>query len=526
MKKSWLSIPLASMLLLSACGGADSDGTSDEGKVDVSAEDNMDDTVSLTAFGIKAPAATRDWDEMEFMDELAENVNVDMEWTNATPQTAGEQVNLMFASNDLPDILYSAWTLGGTDLVKYGANGQLLPLNDLIDEHAPNIKAFLEARPNVLGQISAPDGNIYAIPQYDEAPWSRSNDAMFINTEWLDQVGMDMPTTTDEFKEVLIAFRDADLNGNGDASDEIPFSFTLTNAIRGAHSLSGSFGVLGRFLGVEDSQVFFAPTRDEYKDYLNWMHELYAEGLIDPEAFTHDVQVYDSKIKSSTPILGSYFSWSLTSDYGTTDHAYQVLPPLEGPNGDKGWNVQGFTMSQSGFSITGENPNPVRSIKWVDQMYDPDMSFQINAGPLGTNIEKDDDGFYTYIDTPEGMGYEEFRHLETPGSYGAFAILEEMYENIERSEGNQEKLEYAEMYGEYQPEEYFPVVMYSEEDGDRITVLQSDIQDFAYQQIAEFIINGTADAEWDAYLAQLEQLGLEEYLEIQQKYYDSFLEQQ
>lgn len=521
MKKLWMSLVIISLLLLVACGGDDADTTTD-----TPTEDDSEETVVFEAFGVKAPAATTDWEHMDLMTELAENVNVEINWTNATDQTASEQVNLMFASNELPDILFSAWTLSGTDIVKYGALGQLLPLEDLIEEHAPNVQALLDARPELRGMITAPDGHIYALPQYDESPWSSSNDAMFINKVWLDQVGMEIPETTEEFKEVLIAFRDGDMNGNGDSDDEIPFSYTLTNAIRGAHSLSGSFGILGRFIGVEDGNVHYAPAEPEYKDYLNYMHDLYDEGLLDPEAFTHDIQIYDSKIKNDPSILGAYFSWSTYSDYGTTDSDYVVVPPLEGPNGDKGWNSNGVgTMSQSGFSITAENPNPIRAIKWIDQFYEPNMSVEVSQGPIGINIEYED-GRYTFIDPPEGMSYEEFRHKESPASYAAFAILDDMYENIETSEGNIEKLSYAELYGEYQPEEYFPPVMYSEEDGDRLTVLQSDLDDYAYQKIAEFIINGNADEEWDQYLDQLDQMGLEELLEINQSYYDAFLDAQ
>lgn len=522
MRKIWFSIFIISLLVIGACSNKDKDAN---GTKEIP-EDDGEETVVFEAFGVKAPAATTDWEHMDFLTELADNVNVEINWTNATPQTASEQVNLMFAGNDLPDMIYSAWTLGGNDLVKYGANGQLLALEDLIEEHAPNIKAFFEERPEVKGMVTAPDGHIYSIPQYDEAPWASSNDAMFINKAWLDEVGKDIPTTTEEFKDVLIAFRDADLNGNGDTDDEIPFSFTVDNEIRGAHSLSGSFGVLGRFTGVENGKVHYAPIEPEYKDYLNYMHELYEEDLIDPEAFTHDVQIYDSKIKNSTPILGSYFSWSTYSDYGSVDTDYVVVPPLEGPNGDKGWNSNGIgTMSQSGFSITAENPNPIRAIKWIDQMFEPEMSVQVSKGPLGVNIKKENGKFIT-IDPPEGMSYEEFRHKESPASYGAYAILSDMYDNLERTEGEKEKLEYAELYADYQPEEFYPSVVYSEEDADRINTLTTDIDEYIYQKIAQFIIEGNADKEWDAYIKQLDQMGMQELLEIYQKYYDNFIEAQ
>ncbi len=123
MKKSWIFLCVVLLLILSACSGKENSGTAEI------PEDSGEEKVTLNGFGVKAPAATTDWDEMPFLDELAENVNAEIKWTNATPQTQQEQINLMFASDDLPDFFYSAWSLGGNDIVKYGANGQLIASN-------------------------------------------------------------------------------------------------------------------------------------------------------------------------------------------------------------------------------------------------------------------------------------------------------------------------------------------------------------------------------------------------------------
>ncbi|WP_062105934.1 type 2 periplasmic-binding domain-containing protein [Bacillus niameyensis] len=515
MKKHMVVLLAVLLLVLGACSNKDSKTGSDEYP-----EDSVEKKVTLNGFGVKAPAATTDWDDMSFLQELEDNVNIDIKWTNATPQTQQEQINLMFASDDLPDLFYSAWSLGGNDIVKYGANGQLIALEELIEEHAPNLKALLEERPDIKSMITAPDGHIYSIPQFEESLWSTSNDAFFINKKWLDDLGLPIPTTTDEFKETLKAFKSKDLNGDGKI-DEIPFSFMYNNHIRGPHSLSGSFGIVGRNVGVENGKVYYAPAEPNYKEYVKWMNELYVEGLIDPEAFTHDTQVFDSKIKSSNPILGAYFSWSNWSNFGTLDSEYVAIPPLKGPNGDQMWNRNLGTFSISGFSITNVNKNPVRTIKWVDQMFDPDIGMQMSLGPIGINLEKEGDK-YVIKDAPAGTSYEEFRHKETPGSYGVFITLAEQFEKMELSPGQQEKLEYAEMYAPYQPEEIYPNVMYSVEDAERLSILQTDIDGYISEMIPKFMIEGNVDAGWDTYIGQLEKMGINELIEIYQKYYDNF----
>ncbi|MCJ8009023.1 extracellular solute-binding protein [Lederbergia wuyishanensis] len=517
MKKKLMILFAALLLLLGACGKDEKAGNA--GKE--IPKDNAEEKVTFKGFGVKAPAATTDWNDMPFLQGLEDNVNVDIDWTNATAQTYQEQVNLMFASNDLPDLFFSAWTLGANDIVKYGSTGQLIPLEDLIEKEAPNIKGFLDKNPDLKKMITAPDGHIYAIPQYDVSKGSRANDAFFINKAWLDKLGLEVPTTTEEFKEVLKAFKGQDLNGNG-KKDEIPFSFMYNNGIRGPHSLSGSFGVVGRNIGVEGGKVFYAPTKPEFKEYVKFMHDLYAEGLIDQEAFTHDVQVYDAKIQNETPILGAYFNWSNFAMFGKADTDYVPVAPLKGPKGDQMWNINAGAFSFSGFSVTSSNKNPARAMKWMDQMYDPEIGLQMTLGPFDQNLKKNDDGTIELIDAPEGVGYEEFRHKFTPGSYGVYGNLQDIRTKLIQSEGAAEKDALADLYGPYQPKEYYPNVMYSAEDAERLSILQTDIDGYIKEMIPKFMIEGKVDESWDAYIDQLKKMGLDELMELHQKYYDNF----
>ena len=107
--------------------------------------------------------------------------------------------------------------LDTASLVKYGAEGWLMTWNDYInEEYMPNFYALCQRAPGLLESITAADGNIYGLPQFDYSITDVTNDTLIINTEWLEKVGMDMPTTTEEFYQVLKAFKEAgDLNGNG-----------------------------------------------------------------------------------------------------------------------------------------------------------------------------------------------------------------------------------------------------------------------------------------------------------------------
>ena len=127
-------------------------------------------------------------------------------------------MNLLLAAGDMPDIV--GGHLIQQPVNQYGPEGAFVPLNDLVDEHAPNIKAFWDEQPGPARRRSRPiDGNYYYIPYLPDGKYGR---AWFIRQDWLDALGLEQPQNVDELYDVLVAFRDQDPNGNG-VKDEIPY---------------------------------------------------------------------------------------------------------------------------------------------------------------------------------------------------------------------------------------------------------------------------------------------------------------
>ena len=104
----------------------------------------------------------------------------------------------------------------------------IVPLNDLIEEHAPHIKEVLENNEYYKAMNTAPDGKIYGLTGLNECFHCSYPNKMWINTKWLEQLGLAKPTTPEEFKAVLEAFKTQDPNGNGKA-DEVPLSGSVEN---------------------------------------------------------------------------------------------------------------------------------------------------------------------------------------------------------------------------------------------------------------------------------------------------------
>lgn len=134
---------------------------------------------------------------------LEEKTNVHVEWMLVTADAA-ERINLLLATNaekDMPDVFLAS--IGRSQVEAYGAQGVLLPLNDLIDKYSVNFKddIFL-ANDQLEKEMTAFDGNIYFLPRYYETTHMKHTSRFWMNTKWLERVGKEMPTTTDEFYDV------------------------------------------------------------------------------------------------------------------------------------------------------------------------------------------------------------------------------------------------------------------------------------------------------------------------------------
>ena len=151
------------------------------------------------------------------------NIKFDWDITTTDCGSALEKRNLEIASGDYAELMFLTDycdKIPQTDLIKFGQQGVFLPLNDLIDQYAPDIKAAMDKYPNYKSMITAPDGKIYGLVGYSEGCYHCFYpQKMWINTAWLEKLNLQMPKTTDEFKAVLEAFKTKDPNGNGQADE-------------------------------------------------------------------------------------------------------------------------------------------------------------------------------------------------------------------------------------------------------------------------------------------------------------------
>ncbi len=517
-------------LALTACGSSSDAAVDDE-----SSEFGFNETglpiveksLTLSIAGEKSSLAP-DYNDMALVQQWQEDTNIEIEWNLLAPEVYSQKRNLLLASNDLPDAFINS-KFTDEELVRYGTNGTLIPLEGLIEKYAPNLQAVFEKRPELEAAVTASDGHIYALPNAEELGLGAVPFFWSINKSWLDALGLPVPTTVDEYHDALVAFKTQDPNGNGKA-DEIPLSFINDWWCADIGDLFAALGGIADNADhriVRDGEVIYTGADERYRDAIATLHEWYEEGLIDQEAFTQDDKTYLAKGKTETPVLGSYVWWE-TEEVVGTERAddYVLLPVLEGVEGRLVGrsNLQDF--GRNAFAITSANEYPSATMRWIDRLYEPVMSAQVSFGPIGETLVQNADGVLEQAPLPEGVNAGELRQQVAPGAGAPHVLTREDFETVILPEPRALKRlqDLEEHYLPYAEPENYPSVFFSVEELQEIGSIEPDITALVEQKRAEWITTGGVEQAWGGYVAQLESMGLDRLVEIYQAGYDRFVD--
>lgn len=475
-------------------------------------------------------------DDILMLPILEEQTGVKPEFIIFPYQVALERKSIMVASGDYPDAI-GGWLLSNNDILVDGmVEGLYVPIEEYIDQFSPKMQEVL-AIPGVRDSMTLPDGHIYTIPYVVGEP--TVSFLPYINVKWLERLGLEMPTTTEEFTEVLRAFKAQDANGNGDPNDEIPFSSDTNNRSFGL--FTGWFGENAHGLGsspyysMDGGTIVFRANRDAFKESIKYFASLYAEGLIDPEIFTQDLEMWKSKGRqdlygvSLAYGAGDYFDADESLPKSVNRYPFEPLPVLKSEYAEKPvWrrNGYGVTTFRTQLAITDKAKNPGLIIRWFDNVFDLDNSIQFNGGLFGIAMEKLGDRQYRALDT--SAWDEATRKKYEWGNLWLQSLPKYIPVEVKIAPAAGLDPDYDEkkvgdtLYEPYLEELPLPSVWVSQADTERMSILQTDIKALVDQKTAEWISGEKdIDAEWDAYCAQLNTMGLDELTQIKQRAIDA-----
>ncbi|MCG8480767.1 MAG: extracellular solute-binding protein [Spirochaetales bacterium] len=477
----------------------------------------------MSVWSVLAAELPIDPDSSLVWSEVEERVGIDLEWDMISTEIKDEQFSLIMASGDLPDIISYYEGRGGYAAInRFGEEGAFLPLQDLIEEHAPNLERILLDDPEIRRTITAQDGNIYYVPMIAAINAARG---WFIRYDWLESLGLDAPTTTDELYDVLVAFRDDDPNGNGE-QDEVPLIFRRRgdDAFYNIRALAYAFDADMDWV-VRDGRVVFGPSEPQYGDYLAYIQRLYGEGLIDREVLTRTGNPRTELFSDDR--AGAIHDWfastaNLNDTLGGEIDGFELrhFSPPVGTVDEPYTRIQMSTVRNDGaWAISATNPDPVAAIRFFDFIYSDEGTRLMNFGVAGVHHELEG-GVPTYTelitDNPDGMGMHE--SLVTGGMQWKIGMRQHI--DYERQFANAVAFEARQDYMDNYIVEEFPVLNFTAEDRDTITDIQSQIRSYVLENTSRMMVGARSVDELPRFVEELEELGLSRLTAIYQAAYD------
>lgn len=532
-----------------------------------------EEKVTVSLLTTRNSTATNDIEDVWFFKYLAQKMNVDFE-LEQTLET-DQRISLMFASDSVPDLVWGIG-LSNNDVMVYGVQeGMLLNWKDLITpELMPNTYQAMQDYPDAFTASTAPDGNIYTLPMITGSSYYTNTGTfsaairMYINKDWMDACGItELPTTLDEYLEVLRTFKEKDPMGLGEnnipliGNQEKDKTF-VWNAL-GFHGTATQ--AYGTAFDLKDNQLVLPCYTEEAKEFITFYNTLYNEGLISPDYFTLDQTAARGLMASGVcGVLGD----STLAAIGDAWSSWIALSPLTSDVNDVAVAAfnPGYSVGQLYASAYTEHPEVLARI--VDYMYSDEGALYYNYGPMKGTEETLGmvDGWYydennrittdkvvngEFTDISE-YAYQYIKsYSSAPGRFDHYSQTAAAMAGIEfpgkemtivdkltgaeipslimdvYTDDNNDghwRITQSEAMIDHLTAVRLPDVYLTAEQNQRVADLSTVINDYVTAESAKFIVGTRPLSELDAYFEELKSLGIEEYIAIYQEAYAPFLE--
>lgn len=463
----------------------------------------------------------------KYIEELT-GINIEIE--EYTADDLKTKLPLIMADPDnMPDILWQA-TLGEDTTMAYGEQGLLLDMTEYLAEYGPNIQKAFDSDENYEGYARSANGGLYSLPSYSEPG---TGIGWMINTRWLENCGVtELPTTLDEFKELLIIFRDNDANGNGDPNDEIPLwgnNTSIWSHLYTSTGMMGSWPYVGAMWSSDEGSTETYPIfmEERYRYCVEFFHSLYDENLINQDYLTTQ--------EDTARRLGDKFGVMPQKTYPTKEELYDpdewvTIPSLKSDYYDMEYTVAGPSFQTNMAAITSNTEYPEVCVRLLDYMMSLEGSFLFNAPntekydveallAAGVSQEVIDLCDSVYVDNVDG-GVAKANLFGTYGCRDISQLSEYKLADVEFA-NNIRKTIYENITVPYMGKvrtAYTYSLKFQAEESDVIAQYQADIDTYVKDKLSQWATGGEElnDETWNAYIKQLQAMNVDALTEVYQ----------
>jgi len=498
------------------------------------------DPVKITIAMVPNVTVT-DYDDNEFTKWVEEKTGIDIVFEFLPNDRPAQKIELMVAANQkLADIVCTP-SLSNLSKNEFYEKGIILPLDEYMDKYCYywNImmeKWVTEKEVEAMEALTrAFDGARIMYPTLYTDPSNMYNPThtIYINKHWLDKIGKDMPTTTDELFEVLVAFRDNDMNDNG-KNDEIPLIMRMVAVLINSFIYYNPDNPL---FNMENNIISCPVVTNEYREALRYLNKLVKEGLLSPLSFTSTQQQMKSMLyldgTDIEPYVGA-FSGHPTTLFDTNSvvrNYYKAAVQIKGPEGI--WYPIYTPQAQEYRTfITKYCETPEIAVRLLDFMSEEETMLRSRWGVPGQD--------FVYADPSEKCRYEFlglssiYRVINNPyGSnnnliwkndyitclphrlYGSVALSK--YDNEAQEEYAQHSREVLFQKWGKEPKQVVGKIIYTKEEEDNISEISSNLKTYVKECQTRFIMGEMSiEDDWDEYINTLKNIGLDLVIETTQ----------
>lgn len=529
-------------LTLASCGG------SEEAEVDAASQNvgAMETFEADQQFKATEPITVSilwtDWPEQpvketwQVFDRIKELTNVQLELTHVPFSDNVEKRSLLISAGDAPTIIPLIYRGDETPFVSSGA---ILPMSDFV-EHMPNFRKYVEEwdQAEMVENLKQADGKYYMLPGLQEV-WVPSFSLIIRKDVW-EEIGIGIPSTWDEVHEGLQAIK-----------EKYPDSKPLADGFEGqslinyggyAFNTRAGWGFGDGTIGGQDGEPLrYAAVTEEYKAMVEYYRTLVAEGLLDPETLTASNDGSGAggvaeKFANQTCFAASgssgtaiEFAQALDETLGAGNFDLQLIPPPAGPGG----SIMGPRNFWHGFMLNSEiaeSENFLAILQFLDWLYfNPEAREMQRWGIEGETYTKAEDGT---IELAEGYSLDSFDLNVGAGTdllkdLGFSTFLAEATESraLKESYNSAEYTEYID--GVTENLESMPPwapAPLEEAELEQASLMATPLKDAVDTATLQFILGERDMGEWDAFAAELEASGLQNYMDLINGARERFLE--
>ena len=452
--------------------------------------------------------------DVPFYQGWSERTGVKVTHLHPPQGTENEQFNLLISSGDLPDIF-------NRNIVDYPGgpekailDGTVLRLNDVIDKYAPNLKELLASRPDWDRMVKSDTGNYYTFPNIRSDPWLCIWQGLQIRKDWLDELGLQLPETYDDWHTVLTAFKTR-------KNVIAPVSVTYNSS-----SFMYGYGFDRDFYIGNDGRVTWGRIQPAFREYLAMMSQWYREGLLDPDTVALTSQVIAAKITSGGTgavhgsLMGNMGAWIPSGRQSNPAFSLVgTIYPVQRRGGKSAIIAIDlpFSGANGSVSVAGNTKHPEITARFLDWAYGQEGYMYHNFGTPGVSYNVIN-GYPTYTDlvlrNPRGWPIGQALASVAMAGYGGPHIQSREY--FEQITAFPEQTISLENWTIPEPFRHrLPPVTPTPDESQELARIMQEINTYANEMLARFILGTEPLSSFDNYLATVRRMGIDRAIEIQ-----------